>query len=263
LLNPLNPKRVSQFSISKIGENDDDNKDSVTYSEKFNRFALSDGVSGASYSREWAHLLTTGFVKNPFVKNDFDIKSWITPLQIAWYNTVPWESLQSKSTPEYMLRKAEDGGAATFLGGLFFTINEKTILKICALGDTNLFLVRGNENILSFPLTVSEEFGIDPDMFFSLPKDVNDPTSSQVGKLLYTEIDIQKDDLLICASDSISNWYVDSLKNPFYKSDGTAILPWIKLEQISSKDEFRNFITEKVNCKKMKNDDSTLLILRF
>jgi len=53
------------------------------------------------------------------------------------------------------------------------------------------------------------------------------------------------------------------LKNPFYKSDGTAILPWIKLEQISSKDEFRNFITEKVNCKKMKNDDSTLLILRF
>ena len=258
--NILHPKNVSQFSISKIGEDDDENKDSINYSEKFNRFALSDGVSGASYSGEWANILTNGFVEKPFSENDFDIK-WLTPLQINWFNVVPWKSLEDH--PEYILRKAQDGGAATFLGGKFDLINEKTILKIWALGDTNLFLVRNHENILSFPLTTSKEFGIDPDMFFSLPKDVNDPTSSQVGRILYKEIDIQKNDMLICASDSISNWYIESLENPLYKSDGTTIFPWNKLEDISSMDHFRNFVSDKVKCKNMKNDESTLLVLRF
>ena len=223
------------------------------------RFALSDGVSGASYSREWAELLTNGFIENSFLEKDFEIKSWITPLQLAWYENIPWKRLEDPTIhTEGVAEKARKGGSATFLGGLFEIFEEKLILKVWALGDTNLFIVRDGENITSFPLITSEEFGIDPDMFFSLPRNVesSQDSISHVGELKFLKVEIQKDDVVICSSDSISKWYVDSLDNP-------SILPWIELDNVTNIDEFRDFVTDKVQCKNMKNDDSTLLVMRF
>lgn len=249
---------VSQFSISKIGEDKNQNYDSLNWSKKFHRFALADGVSGASYSKEWSDILTNGFIEKSFPENDFELKDWITPLQLTWYHTVPWDRLEDPKNPSYMAEKAREGGAATFLGGIFDVRDEKITLKIWALGDTNLFLVRDSETIFCFPLTTSEEFGIDPDMFFSLPKEGDDSklTKNFAGNIKYKEIEIQKDDMIICASDAISKWYIDSLDNP-------SILPWIELDQITNEDEFVEFISDKVKCKNMKNDDSTLFILRF
>jgi hypothetical protein len=252
-------KKTTKFSIPKIGEDEEQNKDSVNYSDEFNRFALSDGVSGSSYSKEWADLLTKGFVEKPFMKENFDLKSWITPLQITWYNAIPWETLEDPTKhPHYVAEKAREGGSATFVGGYFEEIDQKIFLKTWALGDSNLFLVREGQNILSFPLTTSEEFGIDPDMFFSLPKDIENSTETRtyVGEIKYKEIEILENDLIICASDSISKWYIDSLDNP-------AILPWMELEQIFSIDDFKNFISDKVKCKNLKNDDSSIIVMRF
>ena len=107
--------KIKKFSISKIGEEDNENKDSVDFNKFNGAFCISDGVSGASFSRVWSKLIVSNFIENPFETNDVELSSWLGPIQKKWFDLVPWEKLQEKGEGFY--EKAQDGGSATFLGG--------------------------------------------------------------------------------------------------------------------------------------------------
>jgi len=246
--------KVKKFSISKIGENDDENKDSVDFNKNNGVFCISDGVSGASYSRDWSKLIVSNFIKNPFETNNIELSSWLGPIQLEWYNLVPWEKLQEMDVN--FLEKAQNGASATFLGGRILETEKQIILKLWAIGDSNLFIIRDWMCIDSFPIDDFEKFGIDPDMLFSLSKSVDNEIICMKGNMIFKELNLQKNDIIIAASDSISEWFLKNKENP---SDQ----PWIELCGLNTMDEFKNWVEDKVKCKNMKNDDSTLLVIEI
>ena len=246
--------KIKKFSISKIGEEDKENKDSVDFNKFNGAFCISDGVSGASFSRDWSKLIVSNFIENPFETNDVELSSWLGPIQKKWFDLVPWEKLQEKGEGFY--EKAQDGGSATFLGGHILEIEKQIILKLWAIGDSNLFVIRDWMCVDSFPIDDFEEFGIDPDMLFSMSKSIDDKITCMKGTMIFKEFNLKKGDILIAASDSISEWFLKNKENP---SDQ----PWIELCGINSLDEFKNWVEDKVKCKNMKNDDSTLLVVEI
>ena len=246
--------KVKKFSISKIGENDDENKDSVDFNKNNGVFCISDGVSGASYSRDWSKLIVSNFIKNPFETNNIELSSWLGPIQLEWYNLVPWEKLQEMDVN--FLEKAQNGASATFLGGRILEIEKQIILKLWAIGDSNLFIIRDWMCIDSFPIDDFKKFGIDPDMLFSMSKSIDGEIICMKGSMIFKELNLQKNDIIIAASDSISEWFLKNKENP---SDQ----PWIELCGLNTMDEFKNWVEDKVKCKNMKNDDSTLLVIEI
>ena len=58
--------KIKKFSMSKIGEEDNENKDSMDFNKFNGAFCISDGVSGASFSRDWSKLIVSNFIENPF-----------------------------------------------------------------------------------------------------------------------------------------------------------------------------------------------------
>lgn len=262
-MDSVSVKKITYFTISKIREEQSDNKDSIRISPDHEKFAISDGVSGSSYSKEWADFLTEGFVNNPFEEENLEVKMWVSPLQKKWYDDIPWDELRAPDRPSYFYEKASDGSQATLLGGVFEKNEEKLYLKLWALGDTNLFLIRNNENILSFPIENSDDYGIDPSLFFSIPK--RDEKTNEVihhnGEIKFKKIEIIKDDLIICVTDGIGKWYMESIEGKTIET--SSVIPWMDLIQISNEKEFHDFIKDKVDLKEMKNDDSTMLVMRF
>jgi len=256
-------KKVEFFSISKIGNEIQDNKDSIRFNQKERRFAISDGVSGTSYSKEWANLLTESFVEAPFNEPEPDIKKWIYPLQVSWYNSVPWDRLINSKGGVDSYEKAMDGAAATFLAGVIEDSGGKVILKAWALGDTNLFIVRNDENVFSFPLKSSEDFSLYTSQIFSTPKKIepSEELINYVGKFEYMAEEIHHGDIVICSSDSISKWYLESIEHKTLEN--ISVIPWHELLSLDSEEKFHSFIREKIDIENMKNDDSTLLVMKF
>ena len=245
---------AKKFSISKLYEKDDDNKDSVDFDVNSGVFCISDGVSGASFSEKWSRLIVSNFIKNPFVTNNVELLSWVGPIQLEWYKQVPWEELELKNINHIV--KAYRGASATLLGGQVLKIDKQIILKLWAIGDSNLFIIRDSHCIFSFPIDNFEDFEKDPDILLSLSDKVCGKNICVRGSLIFKKFNLQKDDIIIAASDSISAWF---LRNRLNSNDQ----PWIELCNINNIDEFKTWVINKVESKNMKNDDSTLLVIRI
>ena len=273
---------AKKFSIEKKDEKVDQNKDSVDFNMNNGLFCVSDGVSGDSFSGNWSRLIVGNFMKNPFVTNDVELLSWIGPVQLEWFNQVPWEEMRLKKEFQNT-EKAYRGAGATFLGGHILRINKQIILKTWAIGDCNLFIIRDRDCIFSFPLDDFNKFGNHPDRLLSIsnkienkidtpsatpppttPKYTNkkiddktdDKYSSSKGSLIFKEFNLQKDDIIIAASDAISEWFLKNCLNPNDQ-------PWIELCNLNNIDEFRTWVKDKRDSKNIKNDDSTLLIVKI
>ena len=169
----------------------------------------------------------------------------------------------------YLYEKAQLGAGATFLGGEIKKIENKKILKAWALGDTNLFVIRQNNNLISFPIRESKYFSTKTDQFVSIPHDIASLNKiiSYYGEIKSLELEILEDDIIICSTDSISAWYLQNLEsNHLLKYNPMRLLvetPWNQLLKITNLEEFKEFIKKKINTEKMKNDDSTIFVLRI
>lgn len=263
---------IANFSIAKESEPDFDNNDSISVSEEKSCFCVSDGVTGSFYSRDWAILLTNNFIENTSLLEISDISQegdmkllskWLNPIQEKWHLSIPWEKFENAS--EIRKKYFNDGGKATFLGGKVDIINGKKILKIFAVGDSNLFLVRNDTNVLSFPLTNSEEFTSVPNQLFS--KERMDPSTQKMssisGIVKSMTIDIQKDDSIIAATDAVSRWYINTLESDHIETAKNLFSnPWSELFEIKDIKNFKEFVYDKKYLRLMHSDDASLLILK-
>lgn len=251
--------KIQKFSIQKLGNAASQNQDAVNFDPTSNIFCISDGSTESSYSKEWSSLLVKEFIKKPFDKSDGNpnLKSWIGVIQKEWYDLVPWDELYDWS--EDIAEKAQIGAQATFLGIILYIDKTKPKLSAWAIGDSNLFIIRDDDLIKSFPLEKSDDFGTSPQLVFSMSRkihsDENNSDSfvcSSRDLLSVLGFELHRGDLIIATTDALAKWILSEYE--------IGNLPWNKLWNI---DDFDSFTQLKIVSNEMKNDDVTMLIIEI
>jgi hypothetical protein len=241
------------ISIAKVGNSVSENEDNILVpplseleSEPVIRFAISDGATESSFSKEWSDLLVSCYKDKPF-----DIAN--LPLTINAI-TETWQSITSAiELPWYAQQKLENGAFATFLG-ITLNLEEQTFESV-SIGDCTLFQVRNNELICSFPITRFEDFGNTPSLFATNSKFQTDYEKS----VKYLNGQSISGDLLILASDALAMWLFKRLNEG--ERPWLSLLTLLKYEDCQA--DFSNWTFNKIKENEMKNDDISVVLINI
>lgn len=241
------------ISIAKFGNSVDENEDNILVpplselqNEPVIKFAISDGATESSFSKEWSSLLVSSYQDKLF-----DLAS--LPLTINAISEA-WHSITSAiELPWYAQQKLENGAFATFLG---ITLNlEKQNFESVSVGDCTLFQVRNNELLCSFPITSFEDFDNTPSLVATNFKFQTDFEKSAK----YLKGIIKNDDLFILASDALAMW--------IFKRLNEGERPWHILQILMNHEDyqtdFSNWTYDKIKENEMKNDDISFVIINI
>jgi hypothetical protein len=183
-------------------------EDASAHSEKLGRAVIADGVSSAIFSRTWARLLTrTAVVEPPALTADEEIAAWLQPLKQAWQQEIRRAKI---SVPMWavMPKINSIGGQATLLIVEIEPIvsedgaaGDRYRLRARGIGDSILYVIRGGEKVLSFPITDSAEFDQPPWVLSSITKD-----AAYADKVHHLDTECRVGDLLVLCTDAIGKW---------------------------------------------------------
>lgn len=241
------------ISLAKIGNSKDENEDNILapstteiIDEQIVRFAISDGATESSFSKEWSDLLVSCFKDKSF--DPENLPTTIKRISETWQSMA-----KSIELPWYAEQKAENGAFATFLGITLNFTNAK--FEAVAIGDCTLFLIRNDKLDTSFPITKIEEYGNTPNLFSSNQKYQTDFEKT----VNYLDGIILKDDLLILASDALAMWIFQRIKEgekPWY-----SLMTLLNYEEYQT--DFANWTANKIKENEIKNDDISLVIINI
>lgn len=242
---------IQSITLQKLGNIPYENEDNFLVaselekeSDNISKFAVSDGATESSFSKEWSDLLVSAYKDQKF--DEDNLPHTLATISQTWYSIV-----NEKDLPWYAQQKLEFGAFAAFIG---LTINkENSSFNTIAIGDCNLFHIKDNSLIVSFPINKSEDFGNTPFLLASNNKyqiDLN-------ANVKYTQGVLNKNDILILATDALSAWILKDIEK-----DGK---PWKLLDSILSSKRgemhFNRWVKRKIQDKEIKNDDVTLLLI--
>lgn len=213
------------------------------------RFAIADGATEASFSRTWARLLVTSFVRERIGRrNDLGITGEdLRPIRQKWRNSIRQENL-----PWYAQHKVDQGAAASLLFVELATqrINGEpmTYWHAVAVGDSCLIHIRENTIKSSFPLRDSKAFTNSPPLLSS----VYEPLSTNDSFEHSPPSECLPSDALFLMTDALSCW--------FFKEAEADRQPWNRLRELDtgSNQSFRQFIASLRERQEIRNDDVTL-----
>lgn len=240
------------ISLPKFGNSADENEDNIlepgkseVESDMLIRFAISDGATESSFSKEWSDLLVSGYKDKPFDKNH--LSETIKSISETWQSTV-----NAIDLPWYAQQKAENGAFATLLG---LTINrEESSFEVIAIGDCTLFQIRNEELYFLFPVSSPEDFNNTPDLIAT-----NEKYQTDFGKnALYQSGNILPGDIILLATDALAAWILKQ-KNRSQKVKKKLV------DQFEKQDEhaLKEWLNKKRATGSIKNDDVTLLMIKF
>lgn len=244
--------RFKSISLPKFGNSADENEDNISEppeseleTEPLLRFAISDGATEASFSKEWSELLVRAYQEKSF--DSICLPETIRSISETWKSRV-----DSIELPWYAQQKVENGAFATFLG---LTINrEENSFEAIAVGDCALFQIRNDELFFSFPVLSVDDFNNTPNLIASNEKYQTDLENNAV----YQNGKVEPDDIIILATDALAAWILKQkdrhpkikkrLIEQFEKHDKSTFEEWLKRERTSNR---------------IKNDDVSILMIRF
>ncbi len=201
---------------SKKGSNKGDFEDAFTKpsiikkSDSIIRVAIADGATESSFSKEWANLLTNKYTNNNFNLRDKDyvkelIKEWelkISDSNLSWFG----------------VEKLSMGAFSTFLGLYLDLENNKWSTE--SIGDSCLFIIREGKLLKSFSIENSSEFNSNPYLLSS--KEENNESLEK--NIKNTNGTLLAGDILIMATDALSNWFLKEIED--------SKEPWIFFNQL-------------------------------
>jgi hypothetical protein len=242
--------KFSSITTPKLGNSVEENEDNILKPSKQEaesdiilKFAISDGATESSFSKEWSDLLVSSYKDKSF--DEDHLAETVRVLSETWHAMTT-----TKEPPWYAEQKAEQGAFATFLG---LTINRvERSFEAMAIGDCTLFHVREDELRLTFPVTTLEEFGNTPNLIAS-----NSKYQVEFGKcVLYKKDLFNANDLIVLSTDALAAW--------IWKQNNKGEKPWnILIKLVDNKMEFENWLNDQRQLNEIKNDDVSLLILKF
>ena len=189
---PTGALSASVLSFPKLGSSEEQNEDAAAIGVGGHVVAVADGASSAYASGLWARLLADGYVGSDpaelaagagggFVASSAG--EWLS--QTGLGPDAPWWEADAR----------QRGSFAAFAG---VVVSASGRWRASAVGDCCVLHLRGDELLLSFPLSSPDEFTNTPDLLT-----VNDPAA---GTWRHTVGSLQPGDLLLVASDAVAAW---------------------------------------------------------
>ena len=221
------------------------NEDQMAFNLSNCALALSDGASESFNSKAWAKILSKKFVSDQNVDSDWLSKS-----------VVDYEKKHDKALISWAKQNAfERGSFATLLGIEY--CNETMSIKVFAIGDSIAILVSNYDIIYSWPFTNANEFNNRPTLLSTKVEHnlfINDK-DFKINHLKHFEIKNIYQPILLCLTDAIGEW---ALKDVQDRKDRI-----YKLCNLTSIEELSNLVIEERLEKRMRIDDSTIVVLSF
>lgn len=239
-------QQITYFSLPKIGESPTTIQDRFASNTDGSLAALCDGAGSSLYPSKWAEILVQSFCRqeNSLARIKKSYQEWLQPAQEEWrqYYLEKLRNPQRKWWQGGSQNK--DHGASTFVG---LSLQEGKWQAV-AVGDSCLFkLDNEGRNFLAFPLSNSEQFKSTTPCFASLPQYKSSAPQFKVG--LY-----QPGDIFLLATDALAQWLLMD-----YESKGQA---WQECFHLGEKNEFNTLIYKLRQDKLIKNDDTTLVLIK-
>jgi serine/threonine protein phosphatase PrpC len=210
------------------------------------QFAIADGSSEGFFSKKWANILVDNFKIERKFKSS---KRFIDSLNPAYSEWRIWKKNhlldRSKNQPiKWFEEPGIEKGAFSSLLGVVIRTND---LQAVAVGDSCLFLIRDGRCEFKFPLDSSESFNNRPYLLSS----ENVPQPSFIERASFT---FKDDDCIYMMTDALAAWFLKALEED--------INPIITIDSITSQDQFADFVKTCRDETSLRNDDTTLMIIR-
>ena len=254
------PRPPRKFWLPKAGNRPDEYEDAFRwrYPQRIGapprgavRAAVADGASESAFAREWANALVNAFASEPPEPDGLTgdaLRAWLAPAQERWHGEVPWDRI-----PWHGEAKARAGAFATLVG---LTISAAPggsgglLWRAMAVGDSCLFIVRGGELAVSFPLDDAAQFDNEPQLLCSNPD--NDKRAEDAPRQDGGNCEVG--DLFLLASDALAAWFLAQ------SADGER--PWDTLAALNDS-TWEGWVDEQRGAGLMRNDDVTLVAMEI
>ncbi|WP_321868095.1 hypothetical protein [Paraburkholderia tropica] len=233
-------------SVPKELDSPTANEDALAISDGSNRFALSDGASDSFDSKLWAKLLANRFVADPGVNS-----AWVGGA-LSDYGAAHDFSAMSWSKQAAF----ERGSFATLLGGEYLA--DHHAVELLAVGDSVALLIDGDQLVSAWPFDDPNRFQERPSLLSTIQRhndflDVSDFWTRHGTTLHLDKLSAPR---LLCMTDALGEWALRSLSRD--NGDGLR-----ELASLRSEEQLAELVLRERAQKRMRVDDSTLLVLSF
>ena len=244
---------VSAFKVSSSDkETISKCQDSFSVNTQTATFAVADGVSQSLYPDIWAEILTKNYTDSPhdFFVSDENNNKILTGILSDKYNEAfqkRYDSLLPQEQKNVNVKRIKTPyPAATFVG---VKINDNITVEY--IGDSVLFRIdkTGIHSVCSMQQDDNAKIS-----FNNRPQYLTLDPKYQNGIVKTKDIPLTECTLLVM-TDALAEWF-DNLDN----FAGTAIA---KLNELSSHDQFSGFVSDLRKKRQLKDDDTTLLVIKI
>ncbi|MCF2494270.1 hypothetical protein [Dyadobacter chenhuakuii] len=241
--------KIKGFITSKKNELYSDCADNYNFSQEYNKFAISDGVSKSFFPKIWSKHL----VKNYVFHDHLNQGEFIKKSQEDWQEEV--DIRMQLENVKYYTRNAYNNkvpGLATFVG-LQFLVDKKT-WTAQALGDSFLFFVpRGSTQLENETTILSSKS--QPIVFDNFPDYLSSIGNNHKGHEEKIIDETLAEGTFYLMTDALAEWFLK----------GIGIKQAIeKLENIATQEHFLfSIIEDERNSNRLNDDDSAILIIEL
>jgi PAS domain S-box-containing protein len=244
------------FSLSKEDASQDNsgggppekNKDAFAYDLNRLRFAIADGVTESQFAGEWAQILVKYAIEASLLP--WDPGGWVARASEQWDKSVDWAGLRDDWAYDYV---RQQGAASTLLGLSIEFLADSSgrsfpRWRAFAVGDSCVFQVRSDRLIRSFPISRSDDFTNTPWFLASTPE-----KNLRTAMAQWAEGDCAPGDLFLLMTDALAQWFLASWEH--------GAIPWAELVKLEGEDAFGKFVLPLRQEGRLRNDDTTLVIV--
>lgn len=232
-------------SVPKTEDFPDTNEDCFLIDGDQNRVVLCDGASESFDSKTWARNLAQMFMDDPAITPE-----WVDKVIASYSATYDVQALSWSKQAAF-----ERGSFSTLLG---VEVNKETgWIEIFSVGDSIAILVDDEQIAASWPYTTPEQFDERPSLLSTIPH-LNEFVG-QAGFYLQRQVswtlEHRRQPVLLCMTDALGQWTLRMVRE---NNDA-----WKRLLYLQSVAELSSLVQEERAAKRMRTDDSTLVVIQF
>ncbi len=233
--------RLRHFWVQKEGNREAEYEDAFQYDLQAGRFAIADGATESSFSREWAQILVEGFMADESWTHIFQqprsarqwhevirkqCLKWLDQLRDQWRERLDeLKRARGGQWPWFVENRIREGAVATFCGLLLLptTPTPAKCCRLCrrsarsatqrylclAVGDASLFQLRGDQLVFSFPVKKAADFSNTPPLLCSQ----SGPAAWPSAPFRWRIRRWKQGDTFLLMTDALAGWFLSEYES--------------------------------------------------
>jgi hypothetical protein len=238
-----------EFLMPKSGCTLVECEDAIGVNDKTLRFAVADGATEAFDAKSWSNRLVTNWTNagvDAALSTSFD--AWL-----AEQGEQQHESWSGLKLSWYAEEKALQGSFAAFVGVQIGMLEGRACWTAIALGDSCLIHRRGDEILLSLPLSEASLFNTSPALAPSSDKFLEKALQYTTSSADWLE----RGDTLWLLSDAVAAWFLAMNEN-----DREKLVQFVSMFDDASDEALIEFFGNERQANRVKDDDIAVLKIK-